>query len=290
MKILIFIAATVFILGGCQTTLLSKTDSNVATDVKEVSPAEAQAAVSKAYSQFVDVRTQEEYTGGHAARAVNIPLDTLSTRLDSLEKNEPVYVICQTGSRSKKAADILKTAGFNNVLSVIGGTAAWQAAGLPMETLSPHTAAFTSSKLDQKTQDALIAAIADERLSQATYQAVLNKFPSSRPFINIVEAEKKHESFLLPLFAKYGVAVPANEFDPAKITVPADLIEACKAGVKLENDNIALYEGYFRFVKEPDIKEVFTRLQSASRDNHLPAFMRCSEGVTGGGRGKGRPF
>lgn len=184
----------------------------------------------------------------------------------------------------------MKAAGFNNVLNVTGGTTAWQAAGLPMETTSPHTATANSSKLDQKTQDALVAALADERLSQATYKAVLNKFPGSRPFINIIEAEKTHESFLLPLFAKYGVAVPANEFDPAKITVPADLAEACKAGVKLENENIALYDGFIQFVQERDIKEVFTRLQSASRDNHLPAFTRCSEGGGGRGQGQGRPF
>ncbi|MBK7394233.1 MAG: hypothetical protein IPI64_13195 [Chloracidobacterium sp.] len=293
MKYILLFTTAMILLTGCQSASTRNTDSgvaNVPTDIKEVSPAEAQVAVSKAYSQFIDVRTLEEYTGGHAARAVNIPLDTLSTKLDLLEKNEPIYVICQTGSRSRKAADILKSAGFNNVLNVSGGTVAWQAAGLPMETTSPHTPNSNSSKLDQRTQDALVSALADERLSQATYQAVLNKFPGSRPFINIIEAEKKHESFLLPLFAKYGVTVPANELDPAKISVPADLVEACKAGVKLENENIALYDRFLQFVKEPDVKEVFTRLQSASRDNHLPAFTRCSEGGGGGGRGKGRPF
>ncbi|MBK6751656.1 MAG: rhodanese-like domain-containing protein [Acidobacteria bacterium] len=46
----------------------------------------------------------------------NIPLDTLAAKLDTLERNEPVYIICQTGSRSKKAAKILKSAGFNNVI------------------------------------------------------------------------------------------------------------------------------------------------------------------------------
>jgi len=276
MKFLSLIFTVSLFFGGCQAPPAKNTDSgvpNVASDIKEVSPSEAQTAVSKAYSQFIDVRTPGEYTGGHAARAVNIPLDALPAKLDSLEKNEPVYIICQTGNRSRQAADMLKNAGFSNVLNVTGGTNAWQAAGLPMETVSPHAAA--SGKLDQKTQDALIAALADERLAQATYQAILNKFPGSRPFVNIVEAERKHESFLVPLLVKYGVAVPKNEFDPAKISVPADLIEACKVGVKAENENIALYDGFLQFVQEPDIREIFTRLQSASRDNHLPAFTRC---------------
>lgn len=293
MKLVLLITTVIFLLGGCQTAATKNTDSgvpNVAAEIKEVSPVETQAAVSKAYSQFIDVRTVEEYLGGHAARAVNIPLDSLTSKLDTLEKNEPIYIICQTGNRSKTAADILKNAGFNNVLNVTGGTVAWQTAGLPMETTSPHSANPVSSKLDQKTQDALISALADERLAQATYQAVLNKFPGARPFINIIDAEKKHESFLLTLFAKYGVSVPKNEFDPTKISVPADLVEACKVGIKAENENIALYDGFFQFIKEPDIKEVFTRLQSASRDNHLPAFTRCSEGGMGGGRGKRRAF
>ena len=143
MKSLLLITATVLILGACQAVTTKKTDSGVpdiATDIKEVSPVQAQAAVSKAYSQFVDVRTPEEYSSGHAARAINIPIDTLTANLGKLEKNEPVYVICQTGNRSKKAAAMLKDAGFNNVLNVTGGTTAWQAADLPIETLPPHGA------------------------------------------------------------------------------------------------------------------------------------------------------
>ena len=143
MRILLINLLAVFILGGCQSITTKKTDSgvpDVATAIKEVSPVEAEPAVSKAYSQFVDVRTPEEYLSGHAARAVNIPLDTLTSKLDTLEKNEPVYLICQSGNRSKKAAVMLKDAGFNNVLNVTGGTTAWQAANLPMETKSPHGA------------------------------------------------------------------------------------------------------------------------------------------------------
>ena len=293
MKYLIVLSIVLVTLVGCQNASTENAGSGVAdvtSEIREVSPNDAQQAVSKAYSQFIDVRTPEEYAGGHAARAENVPLDTLTASFDKLEKKEPVYIICQTGNRSRRAAEILREAGYKIVLNVTGGTVAWQAAGLPIETGSPHTPAFNSSKLDRRTQDALIAALADERLAQATYQAVLNKFPGARPFVNIIEAEKKHESLLLPLLAKYGVAVPKNEFDPAKVNVPADLTEACKTGVKAENENIALYDGFFTFVKETDIKDVFTRLQSASRENHLPAFTRCSEGGMGGGRGKGRPF
>ena len=128
-------------LTGCSSSEKARSDAGVPNEpsaVKEVSPEDAATAVAKAYSQFIDVRTPEEYASGHAARSVNIPLDTLGTNLDRLEKSEPVYVICETGGRSAQAAKLLKDAGFPNVLNVRGGTVAWKAADLPIETKPPH--------------------------------------------------------------------------------------------------------------------------------------------------------
>ena len=122
-------------LAGCQTAPTKKTDSPVVVTEKgvtEISPAQARAAVEAAYSQFIDVRTPEEYAAGHAYRARNIPLDQIAANLDKLEKNEPVYLICQSGRRSKQAAEILVDAGFTQAISIAGGTTAWKEAGFPM--------------------------------------------------------------------------------------------------------------------------------------------------------------
>lgn len=132
--ICLIVSAIVFI--GCQSAPTKKTDSPEivkTTGVSEISPAEARPAVEAAYSQFIDVRTPEEFATGHAYRARNIPLDTLMANLDKLEKNEPVYLICRSGSRSKRAAQMLVEAGFPQAISVAGGTEAWKAAGLPMQ-------------------------------------------------------------------------------------------------------------------------------------------------------------
>lgn len=102
--------------------------------VNEIEPADALPKIQEAYSQFVDVRSPEEYAAGHAMRAKNIPLNELPNKLDILEKSEPVYVICKTGRRSKEAADILVKNGFKWVFSVTGGTDAWREAELPMTT------------------------------------------------------------------------------------------------------------------------------------------------------------
>lgn len=101
--------------------------------VNYIKPAAALPKVQAAYSQFVDVRTPEEFAAGHATRAINIRLDELTAKLDRLERNEPVYVICQTGRRSKEASEILSRNGFKWVFSVEGGTEQWQAEGLPIE-------------------------------------------------------------------------------------------------------------------------------------------------------------
>lgn len=119
--------------GSYVTTMDTPPPSGALTSaVNEISPADALPRTQAAYSQFVDVRTAEEYAAGHANRAINIPLNELANNLDRLERNEPVYVICQTGRRSKEASDILSKNGFKWVFNVTGGTAQWQADGLPM--------------------------------------------------------------------------------------------------------------------------------------------------------------
>ena len=61
---------------------------------------------------LLDVRTPEEYAGGHAEGFRNIPVDELRDRLGELEKGRPVYVMCQSGLRSYLACRILEQRGW----------------------------------------------------------------------------------------------------------------------------------------------------------------------------------
>ena len=61
---------------------------------------------------LLDTRTAEEFTLGHIDGFINIPVDELRERLDELEKDKPVYVICQSGLRSYIACRILAGSGF----------------------------------------------------------------------------------------------------------------------------------------------------------------------------------
>jgi hydroxyacylglutathione hydrolase len=96
---------------------------------------EAVAELTKAGNiQFVDVRRPAEHANGHAPGTVNIPLDKLPADFEQLDPEAPTYVICQGGYRSSLGTSILENAGFKTLFNVTGGTAAWQAAGLEMET------------------------------------------------------------------------------------------------------------------------------------------------------------
>lgn len=76
----------------------------------------------------VDVREDHEFDAGHVPNARHIPLSNVANRTAELPQDEQIWLICQGGVRSMKAADYLLAQGFD-VVSVAGGTGAWIAAG-----------------------------------------------------------------------------------------------------------------------------------------------------------------
>lgn len=83
---------------------------------------------------LLDVREPDEYADGHAPGSVLIPLGQLPGRLAEIKASEhkPVAVICRSGQRSARAAEILRQAGFTKVSNVQGGMYAWGHAGFPV--------------------------------------------------------------------------------------------------------------------------------------------------------------
>jgi hydroxyacylglutathione hydrolase len=82
---------------------------------------------------LLDVREPEEYAHGHVPGARNLPQAELAARLDEVPRDRPVQVICQSGYRSLRAAQFLAQMGYQNVVNVNGGTAAWRASDWPLE-------------------------------------------------------------------------------------------------------------------------------------------------------------
>jgi rhodanese-related sulfurtransferase len=84
---------------------------------------------------LVDVRTPAEFREIHVTIARNVPLDRLDAKAfaagASGSAGKPLYVICRSGKRADQACQQLEKAGIH-VVSVEGGTLAWEAAGLPV--------------------------------------------------------------------------------------------------------------------------------------------------------------
>ncbi|MBF0849052.1 rhodanese-like domain-containing protein, partial [Streptococcus danieliae] len=69
------------------------------------------------------VRTHEKYNEGHIEESINIPLEDIATYKGDIDSVH--YIICQQGSRSKEAAEILIKKGYI-VVNVLGGMTDWQ--------------------------------------------------------------------------------------------------------------------------------------------------------------------
>ena len=62
---------------------------------------------------LIDVRTKNEFAGGHIKGSVNIPLDELPKKISELQqKHQPIITVCRSGNRSGIAKNMLKSAGM----------------------------------------------------------------------------------------------------------------------------------------------------------------------------------
>jgi hydroxyacylglutathione hydrolase len=85
-------------------------------------------------ASLLDVRREGEWKAGHVEGATWSPLDTLNSAIPALDHDRRIAVHCKSGYRSAIACSVLQRAGFRNVVNVIGGFDAWQAANLPFVT------------------------------------------------------------------------------------------------------------------------------------------------------------
>lgn len=89
----------------------------------------------------VDVRTPHEWTSKRIPGSINIPLNHLQERIGELPHDRRLAVHCAGGYRSSMAISLLQRNGFEGLIELMGGLAAWEAVKLPVETGSARTAA-----------------------------------------------------------------------------------------------------------------------------------------------------
>src|SRR3954453_2146740 len=94
-------------------------------DVKTITPGELEELRRRGRPvELIDVRTPVEYREVHAEPARSLPLDALAPKalMGAREgtRDEPLYMICRSGSRGRQACEKFHVAGFTNVVNVQG--------------------------------------------------------------------------------------------------------------------------------------------------------------------------
>ena len=96
-------------------------------DFNEISVNElAHLIKNKKCANLVDVRNPDEVKEFNIEGSQFIPLPELEERIAEIDQTGPIFLICKSGKRSAKAAEILKTKGMNEITNVIGGMDEWK--------------------------------------------------------------------------------------------------------------------------------------------------------------------
>jgi len=132
-----------FLAGGME-ALAERPDLVWPTE-RVVAPLVAEELATKNPPLILDVRAPREWAGKHIGGGLNVPLNHLQERLAEIPRNRRIAVHCAGGYRSSIAVSILHQNGITNLIEMVGGIAAWEAAKLPVVSESEVTSASTSA-------------------------------------------------------------------------------------------------------------------------------------------------
>ncbi|KKI92067.1 hypothetical protein WQ54_11550 [Bacillus sp. SA1-12] len=115
--------------GAVMKHYLRKSSNDEATEKKHLNVISNEVLEKKLETNetivVIDVRESAEYVFNHIPNAISIPLGELENRLNELNKQDEIYVVCRTGNRSDLAAQKLTENGFANIINVVPGMSQW---------------------------------------------------------------------------------------------------------------------------------------------------------------------
>lgn len=125
------------LIGGCA-YITGEALTTETTIIEDITPDEAYALIqdNRGNRDFIiiDVRTPEEYAGGHIEKAINLDYksETFGDELDKLDRNKTYLIYCRSGRRSAGALDMMEEIGFREAYNMVGGILQWEAERLPI--------------------------------------------------------------------------------------------------------------------------------------------------------------
>lgn len=117
---------------GFPITPAQSPDVKPSTPAGRVSPRDLSKRLKKGSSLILDARPAAEFSAGHVPGALNVPLETLESRLGELDKTRSIVVYDRLSERSRKAGELLIQKGYP-AEELAGGIAVWIAMKLPVE-------------------------------------------------------------------------------------------------------------------------------------------------------------
>ncbi|MDO5696785.1 MAG: DUF2202 domain-containing protein [Dermatophilus congolensis] len=182
-------------------------------------------------------------------------------------------------------------------------TSCSRAADCPQNPASAETPAV---KLTAQQAYDLSYSREEERVARDLYKAFADMYDGARPFSNITKSEQNHFDAVGRMLTRYGLDDPSDGKAAGTYAYPVlqknydawltqgkkSQVEAAKAGVELEVEDIATLEASLEKDLPADVTNVYENLLAGSR-NHLNAFTRAASGqaVDQGqrqGRGQGQ--
>lgn len=158
-KNLLFMVAATAAFSACSQNKPAGSE-NAAAEVINLSTADFEKGLKNTPNRIVlDVRTPEEFNSGHLQGAVNMNINDpdFANQIARLDTSLPVYVYCLAGSRSARAADVLKDMGFPSVNNMLGGISRWS--GENRELIMPEGEA--TKGMSRAAFDAMVASTGD---------------------------------------------------------------------------------------------------------------------------------
>lgn len=115
--------------------LLTGTAAAETNAVRRVSVDEFEKLWQAKTNVVLDVRTEKEFAGGHISGAKNLDINSadFDEKLARLDKTKIYLVHCAAGSRSARACEKMKRAGFQSLADLSSGFRGWEKAGKPVE-------------------------------------------------------------------------------------------------------------------------------------------------------------